>query len=116
MIYRCIRQAATLVEMEKLDGVEESARLLRTERPYSEPGIYLGTSSFTAAGWEGSFYPTGMQSRDFLSYYATRFAMVEVDAIHGAAARFNGGLYALPIYVCISIVGVLPASDLLPRE
>jgi len=35
---------------------------------------------FTAAGWEGSFYPPGMKSRDFLSYYATQFATVEVDS------------------------------------
>jgi hypothetical protein len=24
--------------------------------PFSLPGILLGTSSFTASGWEGSFY------------------------------------------------------------
>ncbi|MGB2900286.1 MAG: DUF72 domain-containing protein, partial [Candidatus Acidiferrum sp.] len=29
---------------------------------------------------EGSFYPTGMQPRDFPSYYATQFATVEVDS------------------------------------
>lgn len=42
--------------------------------------IRIGTSAFSAAGWEGSFYPAGMQSRDFLSYYATRFDTVEVDS------------------------------------
>jgi uncharacterized protein YecE (DUF72 family) len=40
----------------------------------------LGTSAFTAAGWEGSFYPAGMQPRDFLTYYATKFDTVEVDS------------------------------------
>jgi uncharacterized protein YecE (DUF72 family) len=50
------------------------------ERPYSLSRILLGTSSFTASGWQGSFYPRGMQSRDFLSYYATQFATVEVDS------------------------------------
>jgi uncharacterized protein YecE (DUF72 family) len=44
------------------------------------PGILLGTSAVTAAGWEGSFYPLGTQSRDFLSYYTTQFATVEVDS------------------------------------
>jgi uncharacterized protein YecE (DUF72 family) len=58
----------------------EAAPILKVERPYSLPGILLGTSAFTAAGWEGSFYPRGMQSRDFLSYYATQFATVEVDS------------------------------------
>ena len=51
----------------------------KSSGPYSEPGIYLGTSSFTAAGWEGTFYPPGTKSRDFLSYYATQFNTVEVD-------------------------------------
>src|SRR5437762_9297289 len=30
--------------------------------------------------WQGSFYPSGMKSREFLSYYATQFATVEVDS------------------------------------
>jgi uncharacterized protein YecE (DUF72 family) len=44
------------------------------------PSLYIGTSAFTAAGWEGTFYPTGMKPADFLSYYATRFNSVEVDS------------------------------------
>jgi uncharacterized protein YecE (DUF72 family) len=42
--------------------------------------IRLGTSAFTAAGWEGAFYPAGMKPADFLSYYATKFDTVEVDS------------------------------------
>jgi len=42
--------------------------------------IHLGTSAFTAAGWESSFYPTGMKAADYLSYYATKFDTVEVDS------------------------------------
>jgi uncharacterized protein YecE (DUF72 family) len=41
--------------------------------------ILLGTSAFTAEGWIGSFYPARMQTRDFLSYYATKFNTVELD-------------------------------------
>ena len=41
--------------------------------------ILIGTSAFTAEGWVGSFYPPGMQPRDFLSYYATQFNTVELD-------------------------------------
>jgi len=44
------------------------------------PGIHLGTSAFTAAGWENSFYPPGMKPADYLSYYATKFDTVEVDS------------------------------------
>jgi len=41
--------------------------------------LRIGTSAFTAEGWVGSFYPAGMQPRDFLSYYATQFKVVELD-------------------------------------
>jgi len=70
----------TLFEMEKPEQAERFADAVKGDRPYSVPGILLGTSAFTAAGWEGSFYPPRMQSRDFLSYYATQFATVEVDS------------------------------------
>jgi len=75
-----IRQP-TLFQMEKLDKAAELAGELKIERPYSLPGtgVLLGTSAFTANGWQGSFYPPGMKSRDFLSFYATQFATVEVD-------------------------------------
>jgi uncharacterized protein YecE (DUF72 family) len=42
--------------------------------------IRLGTSSFTADGWNGSFYPKGMKSADYLGNYSTRFDTVEVDS------------------------------------
>jgi uncharacterized protein YecE (DUF72 family) len=44
------------------------------------PPILLGTSSFTASGWEGSFYPKGMRSADYLGFYAEHFHTVEVDS------------------------------------
>ena len=46
----------------------------------NQPPILLGASSFTAAGWEGSFYPKGMRSADYLAFYAEHFHTVEVDA------------------------------------
>jgi uncharacterized protein YecE (DUF72 family) len=45
----------------------------------STKGIRIGTSAFTADGWEGSFYPDGMKAQDFLSFYATKFDVVELD-------------------------------------
>src|ERR1700722_14286104 len=42
--------------------------------------LRIGTSAFTAAGWEGSFYPSGMKPADFLTYYATKFNTVEIDS------------------------------------
>jgi uncharacterized protein YecE (DUF72 family) len=44
------------------------------------PPILLGTSSFTAAGWNGSFYPRGMRPAEYLGFYAERFHTVEVDS------------------------------------
>jgi len=73
-------RSPTLFPIEKVEEANELASELKVERPYSLPEILLGTSAFTANGWEGSFYPRGMQSRDFLSYYATQFATVEVDS------------------------------------
>jgi uncharacterized protein YecE (DUF72 family) len=47
--------------------------------------IYLGTSAFTAAGWDTAFYPAGMKAADYLSYYATKFQAVEIDSTFYAA-------------------------------
>jgi uncharacterized protein YecE (DUF72 family) len=44
--------------------------------------IHIGTSAFTAAGWEGSFYPEGMKPADYLNYYAQKFDTVEVDSTY----------------------------------
>jgi uncharacterized protein YecE (DUF72 family) len=41
--------------------------------------IRIGTSAFTAEGWEGSFYPKGLPPREQLAYYATQFDTVELD-------------------------------------
>jgi uncharacterized protein YecE (DUF72 family) len=66
--------------MGKLEEAGRLANTLKVERPYCEPGLFLGTSSFTASGWEGSFYPKGMRSTDYLAFYATQFATVEIDS------------------------------------
>ena len=50
--------------------MEEAVNLAsnaKVERAFSVPGMYLGTSSFTAAGWEGTFYPKGMRSADYVA-------------------------------------------------
>ena len=44
------------------------------------PLLHLGTSSFTADGWNLTFYPPGMRPGDYLTYYATQFDALEVDA------------------------------------
>src|SRR3984893_3755354 len=46
----------------------------------AEPNVYLGTSAFTAAGWQGAFYPSGIKLQDYLSFYAQKFDSVEVNS------------------------------------
>jgi uncharacterized protein YecE (DUF72 family) len=46
----------------------------------SESRLFLGTSSWTADGWVGSFYPAGSRPADFLPEYAKHFNTVEVDS------------------------------------
>ena len=42
--------------------------------------IRVGTSSFTATGWRGTFYPETLKPADYLSHYATEFDTVEIDS------------------------------------
>jgi uncharacterized protein YecE (DUF72 family) len=44
------------------------------------PHLHLGTSSWTAKGWLGTFYPSGTKPADFLAHYARRYTTVEIDA------------------------------------
>jgi uncharacterized protein YecE (DUF72 family) len=72
----------TLFEMDKLEQAGSFVNSLNIERPYSEPGLLLGTSAFTANGWAGAFYPPDRKPRDFLTYYATKFKTVEIDSTY----------------------------------
>ncbi len=45
----------------------------------AKPAIRLGTSAFTAAGWEGTFYPADAKPADYLRLYAEQFDTVELD-------------------------------------
>jgi uncharacterized protein YecE (DUF72 family) len=42
--------------------------------------LVLGSCSFTAEGWEKTFYPPGLKKTGYLGYYAEQFKTVEVDA------------------------------------
>jgi uncharacterized protein YecE (DUF72 family) len=46
----------------------------------NHPPILLGTSSFTASGWQGSFYPKEMRPANYLAFHAEHFHTVEVDS------------------------------------
>jgi uncharacterized protein YecE (DUF72 family) len=72
----------TLFEMGKLEEAGRLANSLEVERPYSAPGLLLGTSAFTASGWQGNFYPVGMKPADYLKFYSTKFQTVEIDSTY----------------------------------
>src|ERR1700677_1314630 len=59
----------------------------------------IGTSAFTATGWETAFYPAGMKAADYLSYYAAKFDTVEVDSTFyrtPSVATVNGWARKVP--------------------
>jgi len=70
----------TLFEMDKVGDAAELTTDLDVQREYSQANLYLGTSSFTADGWAGSFYPKGMQPHGYLAHYAKTFRTVEIDS------------------------------------
>jgi uncharacterized protein YecE (DUF72 family) len=41
--------------------------------------VYVGTSGFGYKEWRPLFYPQGMKDKDFLPYYASKLAGVEID-------------------------------------
>lgn len=41
--------------------------------------LHVGTSGYSFDDWVGPFYPEGTDTSDFLSYFATRLACVEVN-------------------------------------
>jgi len=61
------------------NAAPEPAAFASVENAY---GIRLGTSSFTARGWEGTFYPEGMKPADYLNFYSRQFDTVEVDSTY----------------------------------
>jgi len=84
--------------------------------------IRLGTSSFTADGWNGAFYPKGMKSADYLRYYSSRFDTVEVDstfyhcptieAVHNWALKTPPGfIFSLKVPQTITHQKVLIACE-----
>ena len=45
-----------------------------------EPGLYLGTSGWSYADWEGSLYPENLPAASRLAEYVKEYATVEIDS------------------------------------
>jgi uncharacterized protein YecE (DUF72 family) len=54
----------------------------KLERPDFPSSVRVGTSAFSAAGWQGTFYPNNLPPRNHLHYYSTKFNTVEVDSTY----------------------------------
>jgi uncharacterized protein YecE (DUF72 family) len=63
-----------------LDPTVGMADRKKIRRPFGVPDLRIGTSAFTAAGWEHAFYPAAMKPSEYLAYYATQFDAVEIDS------------------------------------
>ena len=40
---------------------------------------FVGTSGWSYASWRPKFYPEGLKSKEFLSFYATKFKTIEIN-------------------------------------
>jgi uncharacterized protein YecE (DUF72 family) len=60
--------------------IRYTAKVDEPKNPPQDALIYLGTSAFTAAGWQRVFYPEGIKSKDYLTFYAGHFDSVEVNS------------------------------------
>ena len=70
----------TLFEIRKPEQINKPIANAPAPRRYDIPNLYLGTSSFTARGWAGTFYPEGMKSAEYLTHYSKTFKCVEIDS------------------------------------
>jgi len=57
----------------------ETHKVLAYNNAVSMPKIYAGSSGWAYSSWKPEFYPAGLASSKFLSYYATRLNSVEVN-------------------------------------
>jgi uncharacterized protein YecE (DUF72 family) len=75
----------TLFELGKFENpVDLATKQEEVKREFHESGLLLGTSSFTATRWQGTFYPEGMKPSGYLKYYASKFKTVEIDSTYYA--------------------------------
>jgi uncharacterized protein YecE (DUF72 family) len=43
------------------------------------PELHVGTSGWSYPSWKPAFYPAGMDAKEFLAFYASRFSTVELN-------------------------------------
>ena len=68
-----------MASLVKPDGISEGIPDGTQADPAGKAEVFIGTSGYSYTDWVGPFYPKGTDRRDFLSYYATRFPLVELN-------------------------------------
>jgi uncharacterized protein YecE (DUF72 family) len=63
--------------------------------------VWIGTSGWTYDGWRGPFYPDALPKKEWLAFYASRFASAEI----------NGSFYRTP-----SLEAIAAWRDQTPRQ
>ena len=71
-----------LLFLEQMDDPTQQRLFAETPGSISppEPGLYLGTSGWSYADWEGTVYPPGTPGAGRLAEYVKRYATVEIDS------------------------------------
>jgi len=77
--------------LEQMD--DPTQQRLFSETPGSisppEPGLYLGTSGWSYADWEGTVYPAGIPAGSRLAEYVKSYATVEIDSTFYGTPRLS---------------------------
>ncbi len=56
---------------------------------YNQLNLYVGCSGWSYKGWMGTFYPSNLENKNWLSYYSKFFRFVEVDStFYSIPSRF----------------------------
>jgi uncharacterized protein YecE (DUF72 family) len=85
MVFARGRRGRSVIAFPSLETMDDS----RQERLFAEnpgrisppePGLYLGTSGWSYADWEGTLYPPGTTPAGRLAEYVKHFTTVEIDS------------------------------------
>ncbi len=69
-----------IIRVRRVTGLGKCAALAYNSGVENLDHLLVGSCSFTAEGWEKSFYPPGLKKSGYLGYYAEQFKSLEVDA------------------------------------
>ena len=72
-------RAASMSAYQSSSEERSLARPASSREPSNLPEVRIGTSGWHYEAWRGPFYPQDMKTKDFLSFYITRFSTTELN-------------------------------------